>query len=286
MAAGPHLALHAKEEAFDDLPAAARRAVLATLAVLLPSRGEAICLEHVERAALLPRAAREETRELAAELLGDISVSPEVEAALLAVAGRKWRNNERIRGAAQEAAQRIARRRAHAENVEMLQRVGLGGPASIVQGPEGPAPLPGRRRPAMSMGMPPAAPRHTPAAAETAALFAATRVLARRVAQPQTPAGAAILQRRLARLARGLVRVAEANDATFLGLTAYRGAALAIARARTALLVLLVLRGGARAHHLSPGAGPPRAHRPRRRPRRRGQPGGSRDGGSVPKPPG
>ena len=100
MAAGPHLALHAKDEAFDELPLVERRAVLGTLAVLLPSRAEAICMEHAERAALLPRASREETRELAAEILGDIASSPEMEAALLAVAGRKWRNTERIRAVA------------------------------------------------------------------------------------------------------------------------------------------------------------------------------------------
>ncbi len=127
MAAGPHLALHAKDEAFDDLPLAGRRAVLATLGVLLPSRAEAICLEHVEKAALLPRAAREETRELAAELLGEIAVSPEVEAALLAVAGRKWRNTERIRAVAQQAAQRIARRRVEIEGPEAAAPIPAGG---------------------------------------------------------------------------------------------------------------------------------------------------------------
>ena len=119
MVASGQLALIAKDEAFDDLLVAARRAVLVTLAVLLPARAEAICLEHVEKAALLPRASREETRELAAELLGDITLSPEAEAALLAVGERKWRNTERLRAVALQAAQRIARRRAHAEGREL-----------------------------------------------------------------------------------------------------------------------------------------------------------------------
>jgi hypothetical protein len=70
---------------------------------------------------------------------------------------------------------------------------------------------------------PPAAPtpaRPSTPAAEIASLFVATRVLARRLAQPQAPAAFALLQRRLVRLARALVRVAETNDPAFLGLTA------------------------------------------------------------------
>jgi hypothetical protein len=112
MAAGPHLALAARTEAFDSLPVAERREALATLAALLPSRAEDICLEHLEKTALLPRAAHEETRELSAELLGAMASSPEVERALIAVSERKWRNSERIRAAALAAAHRIARRRA------------------------------------------------------------------------------------------------------------------------------------------------------------------------------
>ena len=74
------------------------------------------------------------------------------------------------------------------------------------------------------------------------ALVAATRVIAP-PAQPQTPASVAFLQRRLARPVRGL-RVAEANDAAFLGLTALAGAHRD-APARTAFLALLAL-GAAR----------------------------------------
>lgn len=108
--AGPHLAMHALGDSFDNRPLHERRAMLRTLAVLLPSRAEDICLQHVQKSPLIPRAAHEETRELSAELLGEIGSSRETEAALIEVAERRWRNTERSRAAARAAAEKVSAR--------------------------------------------------------------------------------------------------------------------------------------------------------------------------------
>jgi hypothetical protein len=73
---------------------------------------------------------------------------------------------------------------------------------------------------------------------EIAALFAATRVLARRLADPRL--AGTVDRRRLTLLARGLVRAAEANDPAFLGLVALAE----VQRdppGRTAILALLAI---------------------------------------------
>jgi serine/threonine protein kinase len=108
--AGPHLAMHAQGDAFDERPLAERRAMLRTLALLLPSRAEDICLQHVQKSPLIPRAAHEETRELAAEMLGEIGASRDTERALVEVAERRWRNTERTRAAARAAAEKVSAR--------------------------------------------------------------------------------------------------------------------------------------------------------------------------------
>lgn len=75
---------------------------------------------------------------------------------------------------------------------------------------------------------------------ELAELFAATRVLARKLAEAGTTGAVTVDRRRLLRLARGLVRVAEAGDPSFLGFTAWAEAQRDF-DARAAMLALLAV---------------------------------------------
>jgi len=93
----------------------------------------------------------------------------------------------------------------------------------------------------MSDGRQPARRPRAPAE-EIASLFAATRVVARRLADPRL--AGTVDRRRLTLLARALVRVAEANDPAFLGLVAL-AEAQRDPTGRTATLALVAL-GAAR----------------------------------------
>jgi hypothetical protein len=108
--AGPYLVLRIKTSGFDKLPLEERRLVLGALAALAQSRAEAVCVELIKEARMMTTEAHEETRTLAAELLGQISASREALTVLTTATGSRWRNSERVRTAASRACELIQNR--------------------------------------------------------------------------------------------------------------------------------------------------------------------------------
>jgi len=99
-AAGPYLVMRVKHAGFDKLPLEERRQVLYTLAALAPARAEEICIELLGDARLLTLGPHEESRALAAELLGQLASSRESLAALEEAATSRFRYSERVRSSA------------------------------------------------------------------------------------------------------------------------------------------------------------------------------------------
>ena len=108
-AAGPLLVRRIQSPAMAALPLAERRLLLGTLAELSPRRAEAVALALLGDAHLLPSHALDDTRVVAAEVLGAVG-GPEALAALARTAGRRWLNAAAVREAAAQAAQAAATR--------------------------------------------------------------------------------------------------------------------------------------------------------------------------------
>ncbi|MCA9628569.1 MAG: protein kinase [Myxococcales bacterium] len=107
---GPALALRIRSEQFDELPLEERALSLDVLASLLPSRAEDIAVELLERSPLVASRSHDETRELAADLLGRTATSVDAENALERERGRRFRNSERVRDASARALDSMRRR--------------------------------------------------------------------------------------------------------------------------------------------------------------------------------
>ncbi len=101
--AGPGLVLRIKSSAFDALSVDERKLALETLEALAPTRAEDVCLELLAGGRVITSDAHEETRALAAEVLGRVSSSDETVRALETAAGARWRNSERVRESAGRA---------------------------------------------------------------------------------------------------------------------------------------------------------------------------------------
>jgi eukaryotic-like serine/threonine-protein kinase len=102
-AAGPFLVLRIKSAAFDKLSIHERREALMTLATLAPTRAEAVGIELLAGQRVISSAAREDTREAAAIILGRVGSSPKAREALERASTGKWRNSERVRVSASES---------------------------------------------------------------------------------------------------------------------------------------------------------------------------------------
>ncbi len=100
---GPFLVLRIKASGFDRLDFEERRQSLQTLAALAPARAEAICLALLAEGRMVTTDAHEETRALAADVLGAIASSTESLVALDAASTARWRNSERVRISATHA---------------------------------------------------------------------------------------------------------------------------------------------------------------------------------------
>ncbi len=109
-AVGPALALRIRSELFDSLSRAERELALATLEKLLPSRAADIALELLGRSQLVTTRAHDESRELAAELLGRVGAGAPALEALQREVGRRFRNSERVREAASRAIDTVRQR--------------------------------------------------------------------------------------------------------------------------------------------------------------------------------
>jgi hypothetical protein len=101
--AGPGLVMRVKSPEFDGLPSDERRAALETLFLLTASRAETLCLELLADTRLVTADPHEQTRAIAAEVLGVHGRSTEALAALEAASKGRWKNSERVRLAATTA---------------------------------------------------------------------------------------------------------------------------------------------------------------------------------------
>lgn len=109
-AAGPYLVLRLKRSDFHDLPYDERREALATVLALTAARAEAVCIELLSARQFFASSAHEETRELSAQMLGEIGRSTEAKAALSDAAERILKSSERVRTAARRALERWGQR--------------------------------------------------------------------------------------------------------------------------------------------------------------------------------
>ncbi len=101
--AGPGLVLRIKSAEFDSLPIDERRLSLETLEALAPTRAEDVCVELLQETRVITTDAHEETRALAASVLGRIATTDETMKALEAAAGARWKSSERVRESAGRA---------------------------------------------------------------------------------------------------------------------------------------------------------------------------------------
>lgn len=102
-AAGPHLALRIKSNAFAGLSHEEKRQLLHALGVIMPPRAEAIAGEILLDTKLLESSAHEEARVLAADLLGAIASTEDSKDILEEAAKRRWGAKEAVRAAAERA---------------------------------------------------------------------------------------------------------------------------------------------------------------------------------------
>jgi hypothetical protein len=109
--AGPFVVLRIQDKAFIKLGYDERKQALHTVCTLRPKRAEELCIEILSQTALIRSKAMEETRELAAQYLGEIATTQPA-FYLLDETSRasKWKADEAVRQAATQALTRIAQR--------------------------------------------------------------------------------------------------------------------------------------------------------------------------------
>ncbi len=110
-AAGPHLALRIKSNAFTSLSYEEKRQLLHALGVIMPPRAEVIATEILLDTKLLESSAHEECRVLAADLLGVIGSMDDSREALEEAAKKRWGGKESVRAAAERALSQWAQRK-------------------------------------------------------------------------------------------------------------------------------------------------------------------------------
>jgi hypothetical protein len=106
----PVVARSVKAPTFHDLGNDERRELLRTMLTLSSEHGEPIALDIVKKGGVFASSSREESRAAAAEILGELSASPEVEEALREVAQSRWGTSDETRHAANDAAKAIRAR--------------------------------------------------------------------------------------------------------------------------------------------------------------------------------
>ncbi len=109
--AGPFVVLRIQDKAFLKLPYEERKQALRTVCTLRPKRAEELCMELLSQTSLIRSKSLEETRELAAQYLGEIATTQPAFYLLDEISqSSKWKANEQVRLAATQALARIAQR--------------------------------------------------------------------------------------------------------------------------------------------------------------------------------
>jgi len=125
--AGAFLVLRIQQPDFSKLPLPERKQALQALSKLRPKRCEEVCIELLSETSLLRSRSRDETRELAAQYLGELASS---DAALFLLEGTAkssaFRNSKRVRDAAQAALDRLKARAQEAIERKAERKQGTG----------------------------------------------------------------------------------------------------------------------------------------------------------------
>jgi|GEM_PF-1077229 len=109
--AGAFLVLRIQQSSFSKLPLSERKQALQSLSKLRSKRCEEVCIELLSETSLFPNRNRDETRELAAQYLGELASSDAALFLLESTAkSSAFRNNKRVRDAAQAALDRLKAR--------------------------------------------------------------------------------------------------------------------------------------------------------------------------------
>lgn len=110
LAAGPPIVAQIQAPGFHERPIEERRAWMRGLAKLSPRRAEELCVDLIGQTPLIPSESLEQSRVLAAEILGESGTTKETLAVCEDAAKKRWRNTQVVRDAAERAAAEIAKR--------------------------------------------------------------------------------------------------------------------------------------------------------------------------------
>ncbi len=106
----PTVARQARAASFDELGTDERREILRTLVALSSDHGESLVLEIAKRSGVFTSDAREGSRVVALEVLGETSTSTSVESELREIGQARWGISDETRTAASEASAKIRAR--------------------------------------------------------------------------------------------------------------------------------------------------------------------------------
>lgn len=110
LAAGPALVAQIQAPGFHERPVEERRVWMRGLAKLSPRRAEELCVDLIGQTPLIPSETLEQSRVLAAEILGESGSTKEALAVCEDAAKKRWRNTQVVRDAAERAALEIGKR--------------------------------------------------------------------------------------------------------------------------------------------------------------------------------
>jgi len=109
--AGPFVVLRIQDKAYLKLGFEERKQALHTVCTLRPKRAEELCIELLSQSSLIRSKSMEETREIAAQYLGEIATTQPAFYLLDEISrASKWKANEGVRAAATQALARVAQR--------------------------------------------------------------------------------------------------------------------------------------------------------------------------------